>query len=74
MQHILTTTESISLRLVAVPDKDYKRDVELPKSFPSVPHSQLSFTDAGPLLLLSEKSLEDLNRRLGERTGETVIL
>ena len=39
-----------------------------------VPHSQLSFTDAGPLLLLSEKSLEDLNQRLEERTSETVIL
>ena len=50
------------------------RQVKIPQGFPTVPGCQMSFTDAGPVLLISEESLVDLNRRMKDRTGNEVVI
>lgn len=48
------------------------RQVRIPSGFPAIPGRQMSFADEGPVLLISEESLANLNQRMKDRTGNEV--
>lgn len=62
------------IRLVAVGQSGTMRQVQIPKGFPTVSGRQLPFSDEGPILLISEESLADLNKRMKARTGNEVSM
>ena len=62
-------------RLVASAEKESDKFVRFVTNLPPslkgrLPPMQLALADAGPVSIISEASLVDLNRRLMERTGE----
>eukprot|EP00117_Sycon_ciliatum_P037786 scpid83020/ scgid28188/ MOSC domain-containing protein 2, mitochondrial; Mitochondrial amidoxime reducing component 2; Moco sulfurase C-terminal domain-containing protein 2; Molybdenum cofactor sulfurase C-terminal domain-containing protein 2 len=65
-QSIFDSSQSFA-RLVAMPELDSEecvpRPIPFPASFPKIPDRQVGFSDSGPILVLSEESLADLNAR-----------
>lgn len=73
IKHLLKTDATYN-RLVAVGQSGTMRQVQIPKGFPTVSGRQLPFSDEGPILLISEESLADLNKRMKARTGNEVSM